>query len=121
MSANLKLSDIPDVDLDDEGVFKYIMINVKNIQTGEAKSIVRGYEECEYHADIFDRVAPFLQDSGYQTTCPGGGRIRRSENEIFVYGYSVGFGRAEHKEVCEIIAKWLNDSDVKIHWSNDGY
>lgn len=130
MSADLKLSDIPDVDIDDVGLlFKYITMNVKNIQTGESKSIIRGYEECEYHADIYDRVAPFLQDSGFQVTCPGGGRIGRNADEIFVFGYSVGFGRGDHNQACEIIKKWLEDNPgqpgqddkPKIHWSNDGY
>ena len=72
------------------------MITVKNNQTNEAKQIVRGYEDCEYHADILDRVSASLEPFGYTCTCPGGGRIRKGDKEIFVYGYSVGFGRGDH-------------------------
>merc|ERR1712007_176060 len=93
VQSSMQLSDIPDCHMDDEGVFKYISINVTEIQNPDNhKVIVRGFEECEYHADIYDRVAPFLNGAGFQTKCLGGGRIRRSAKEIFVYGYSVGFG-----------------------------
>lgn len=117
----MKLDDIPDVDLDDEGVFKYILISVKHNQTGEEKTIVRGYEECEYHADILDRVAVTLEPFGYSCRCPGGGRIKRTSSEVFVYGYSVGFGRGDHDQVCQIIKTYFNDNSLKIHWSNEGY
>lgn len=90
IQGKMQLSDIPNVHMDDEGVFKYIQILVTSIQEPDKKKvIIRGFEECEYHADIYDRVAPFLNGAGFSTKCTGGGRIRRSENEIFVYGYWV--------------------------------
>ena len=48
-----KLDDIQDVDID-EGRFKYILIKVHHSREGEeiSKYIVRGYNHCEYHADI---------------------------------------------------------------------
>ena len=121
----MQLSDINDVHIDEEGIFKYIQIQIKNIQTNESKVIIRGFEECEYHADIYDRVLPFLQGAGYKCKCVGGGRIKRSKNEIFVYGYSVGFGKADHAISCEVIRNWVDEKQLKeikkVHWSDEGY
>lgn len=50
--ANALIPQIPDVEIDPKGVFKYILIKVgsKN-ENGELvqKNIVRGYAECPYH------------------------------------------------------------------------
>ena len=117
---SITLNDIPNVDMDDSGVFKYIQIKLKHTQSEQEKIIIRGYEECEYHADIFDRVAPFLQNAGIQCFCLGGGRIRRTDEEIFVYGYSVGFGKADHDVTCGVIKEDLGPGPY-VHWSDEGY
>lgn len=50
--ANAVIPQIPDVDIDPNGVFKYILIKVgckdENGKFAE-KNIVRGYAECPYH------------------------------------------------------------------------
>ena len=121
LQTSMQLSDIPNCHLDDTGIFKYIQIKVTSIQNPESsKIIIRGFEECEYHADIYDRVAPFLNGAGYQTNCLGGGRIKRSEGEIFVYGYSVGFGKGDHQVACDIIKEFYG-GDLYVHWSDEGY
>ena len=40
-------------------------------------------------------------------SCPGGGRIEREGNRIKIYGYSVGFGLADHEITKNIISKEL--------------
>lgn len=68
------MSEIKDVDLDKPGVFKYIQVQVifcsfktfrlstvlqvtDKSDASNAKIIVRGYERCHYHCDIFDEIA----------------------------------------------------------------
>ena len=49
---------IKSVDLDADGVFKYIQIRLNptgNNPDGEPVTLVRGYLDCEYHADILQK------------------------------------------------------------------
>ena len=52
----MSLDDVKDVDIDENGRFKYILIDVTHLESNKSKSVVRGYADCEYHADIFDKV-----------------------------------------------------------------
>ena len=50
------LPQIPDVDIDSDGVFKYVLIRVHAVPpsgapAGESKEIVRGYKWAEYHGE----------------------------------------------------------------------
>ena len=58
---------------------------------------------------------------GLDCQCIGGGRIlhEKSQKFIKVYGYSVGFGRADHTKTVEVLKTTF--PDYKIEWSNDGY
>lgn len=75
MAAKI-MTDIKDVDLDKPGVFKYIQVQViisahlrrfiyltavfqvtDKSDASNTKIIVRGYERCHYHCDIFDEIA----------------------------------------------------------------
>lgn len=54
--AAAELSQIPDVDIDSDGVFKYVLIRVhaaapSGAPAGESKEIVRGYKWAEYHGE----------------------------------------------------------------------
>ena len=42
------MDEVEDVVIDDDGVFKYILIELKD-KGGRKKSIVRGFEWAEYH------------------------------------------------------------------------
>nr|XP_013809903.1 PREDICTED: 14 kDa phosphohistidine phosphatase [Apteryx mantelli mantelli] len=72
-------------------------------------------------ADIYDKTASELEKQGYDCECLGGGRIshQREEKKIHVYGYSVGFGRANHSVTTEKLkAKY---PDYEITWADEGY
>ncbi|CAK9296578.1 unnamed protein product [Gordionus sp. m RMFG-2023] len=90
----MSLLNIPDVIID-EGIFKYILIKISS--NDENKLIVRGYKRSPYHSDIFDEVSESFNKK-LKLECLGGGRINHNpENkEIMVYGYSQGFGKANH-------------------------
>ena len=55
------------------------------------------------------------------SSCPGGGRITHDpENkQIVIFGYSQGFGRADH----EVTHKFVQDAfpDYEVAWNNEGY
>ncbi|XP_070106524.1 14 kDa phosphohistidine phosphatase isoform X1 [Equus przewalskii] len=55
--AEADLAQIPDVDIDSDGVFKYVLIRVhaappSGTPAGESKEIVRGYKWAEYHVQL---------------------------------------------------------------------
>ncbi|XP_045879617.1 14 kDa phosphohistidine phosphatase isoform X1 [Meles meles] len=52
--AAADLAQIADVDIDSDGVFKYVLIRVHSAppsEAGESKEIVRGYKWAEYHGE----------------------------------------------------------------------
>ncbi|NWU98273.1 PHP14 phosphatase, partial [Upupa epops] len=88
------LSGVPDVAIDDDGVFKYVLVRVR-AAGGPEKEVVRGHGWAEYHAH------------------------RPQERRIHVYGYSVGFGRADHVVTTEKLKAMY--PDYEITWANEGY
>ena len=122
---------VPDVDIDPDGVFKYILIKLTSPNTEgkiQDKNIVRGYASCPYHADINDKVTEELQAlkssntiRDWRTKVLGGGRINHDSKskELKVYGYSTGFGPADHQVTVEILKQKYGD--YKITWSDEGY
>ena len=85
-------------------MFKYIQINVHNSKSDTTRMVVRGYKSCDYHSDILakfehEELMDYDKENGELTcSCPGGGRIEHkpTEKSILLYGYSKGFGLAEH-------------------------
>jgi phosphohistidine phosphatase len=119
---------IPVVDIDNSGVFKYVLIKIhKAVLNSEghedAMYVVRGHTWAAYHADLVDECESQVFDSNLnlQVECVGGGRIRHEPERkyIFVYGHSVGFGQANHALACELLKSHYHDYTVE--WSNDGY
>ena len=113
---------IKDCLIDTNGTFKYILINLNCM--GDKKTVVRGWKNLEFHADIYTK---FLQDEDeklfqIQTDVPGGGRIKidSSKKSVYVYGYSQSYGMGNHEKACEIIKAYLG-SDYTTSWSNEGY
>ncbi|CAI2384452.1 unnamed protein product [Moneuplotes crassus] len=108
----------------DTGTFKYIQVHVEK-EGEEPVILIRGYTDCAYHADILSRFQmKEIYEKGlveYESSCPGGGRIKHDEEAktIEVYGYSQGFGKADH----EVTTAKLKDKypDYEITWSDEGY
>ncbi|XP_061928269.1 sex-regulated protein janus-A-like isoform X1 [Apis cerana] len=116
------LNKVPDVDIDGHGRFKYILINVFDEANNVSKSIVRGYARAQWHNDIFDETGEQVKPiSGLQLKCLGGGRIEHDPDKktIKVFGYSQGFGKADHEVSVNILKKYY--PDYSITWSDDGY
>lgn len=106
--------DAPETVIDADGVFKYIVISC------DGKLYVRG-KDLEYHVDILDHFAPSIGRPG-TTECVGGGRMRVSaaEKHVLVYGYSRGFGRADHSLTAAALRRHLGP-EWEIETSDEGY
>ncbi|XP_030371063.1 sex-regulated protein janus-A-like [Scaptodrosophila lebanonensis] len=121
--AEKKLLAVPLVDIDEQGVFKYVLIKLSAKRSSEeaSKTIVRGYADCKWHADIFKRTQESLKETGLDICCLGGGRIqhRPDKKYIKVYGYSQGYGKADHSETKKIIQTQYGDYEIEI--SDEGY
>ncbi|XP_066111789.1 14 kDa phosphohistidine phosphatase isoform X1 [Saccopteryx bilineata] len=71
--------------------------------------------------DIYDKVSGEMQKKGYDCECLGGGRIshQSQDKKIHVYGYSMGYGRAQHSVSTEKIK--ARYPDYEVTWADDGY
>lgn len=120
--ASSKLDQIPNVDIDPSGRFKYILIQVTDPETKAEKYIVRGYKSCPYHVDILETVEPSIHKLKCKAKCVGGGRIlhKPEVRSIFIFGYSQGFGLADHKISHKLMKEKYPDY-TDIQWSNEGY
>ncbi|KAJ0182802.1 hypothetical protein K1T71_002171 [Dendrolimus kikuchii] len=121
MSSGL-LEDVPKVDIDPSGVFKYILIKVYETEENNVEPsiiIVRGYQRCNYHSDIFDEVQGKLHPLDCEPL--GGGRISHdSENKkIHIYGYSQGYGKADHEVAAKLIKETYPSYAITV--SDEGY
>ncbi|KAJ8261089.1 hypothetical protein COCON_G00168120 [Conger conger] len=119
-----RLANIPQVDITPDGVFKYVLIRVRSSEKGDDSSIdiVRGYAWANYHADIYERVATELEKGGgVDCECLGGGRIKHDSQakKLHVYGYSMGFGRANHSITTEKLK--IRYPSYEVTWADEGY
>jgi len=116
-----KMDEVANVDID-SGTFKYVLIEVTDRSTNQRKYIVRGYARAGFHGDIVDEVEPQIRAKKLAVDCVGGGRIKHNplEKTIFVYGYSQGFGKADHTIACQLLKDHFKDYK-SIKWSDEGY
>ncbi|EDW59252.2 sex-regulated protein janus-A [Drosophila virilis] len=114
---------VPLVDVDGKGIFKYVLIKVigKEDCTDNEKNIVRGYADCDYHSDIYERVMKSCKKTGLETECLGGGRIEHNPEKKYmkVYGFSQGFGKADHLESKRILQTKYEDYEIET--TDEGY
>ena len=114
---------IPNCIIDNNGVFKYIQIRLKNLDSKEERIIIRGWKDLEYHRQNFIRFK--IKETTGLLNCNfksiGGGRISidSDRKKIFVYGYSKSYGRCDHSMTCQILK--LNFKNFECTWSNEGY
>lgn len=123
MSECSSLESIPEVKLDN-GRFKYVLIKVHDkSDPNRTKLLVRGSASATYHADIYEReMSKIESNTELETECLGGGRIIHNPDcgEIKVFGYSQGYGQADHSKAVEILKRNFPEY-TSITWSNEGY
>ncbi len=103
---------VPEVAIDHEGVFKYILISV------DRRVLVRGHAWATYHDDLLQHYRPSLPGA---VGCLGGGRIAIDADlkQARVYGYSVGYGRANHAVTAAALARAF--PGFRITHDDEGY
>ncbi|CAJ0594043.1 unnamed protein product [Cylicocyclus nassatus] len=118
--TSMPLSNVPDVDIDPSGVFKYILIRCTDNSSKNEKYIVRGYGRHTFHNGIMRETRDAI-GSECKLKCVGGGRIKHEDAAklILVYGYSHAYGRADHSITVDILKKHY--PDYHISYSNEGY
>ncbi|XP_053324834.1 14 kDa phosphohistidine phosphatase-like [Spea bombifrons] len=116
-----ELNSVPEVEIDSDGVFKYILVRV-SLGKGESeqyRDIVRGTKTAEYHNHIFESINPELTALGFECKCLGGGKIEHNskDKKIRVFGESTGYGKADHSITGEKLKKAY--SGYEVIWSDD--
>ncbi|XP_024134062.1 14 kDa phosphohistidine phosphatase [Oryzias melastigma] len=108
------LAKVPDVEIDPDGTFKYILLRVKVKDGEEHKDVVRGTKSAEYHNHIFEKVSPALESLGMECKCLGGGKIEHNskEKKIRVFGESTAFGKANHAVSVEKLKSVFSHYDI---------
>ena len=50
--ASIIMDQVADVDIDQSGVYKYILIKLTDKKSGGSKVVVRGYSWADYHGEL---------------------------------------------------------------------
>jgi len=108
---------VPEVEIDPEGKFKYILLCVRG-GSGSSKLVVRGTGRAEFHPDILAAVEPDLLAAGLQCEVRGGGKILHQNNSIKVFSKSTGFGKADHSKTVEILKNHFPEYE-QIEWTDE--
>ncbi|CAF2053748.1 unnamed protein product [Rotaria magnacalcarata] len=112
------ITQIPDVDIAEAGVCKYLLIEARDHGTtyGQSKLVVRGDASCAYHADVLNKIESEIDEKNLTLTCKGGGRIQvdPGTKSISIYGYSPEFGAADHEKTLEILQKKYHQWTINI-------
>jgi len=120
----------------DPGRHKYVLISARyhkrpdlpsnDVDAWQRQFFVVSRKGAAYHRNAAEPFVALLEDhGGYQSIdITGGGRIHYdpTTKQIDVYGYSYGFGLADHalsKSIIENDPRF--NKDYKVTWSNDGY
>eukprot|EP00941_MAST-03F_sp_MAST-3F-sp1_P004010 g4010.t1 len=100
------------------GLYKYVLIESNT--NGKKKLFVR-HGVGEYHKDVARDLVNLLMERGVSVNVLGGGRIDfdASAEKCKVFGFSYGFGRADHEVTKALIEKSF--PNLTVTWSNDGY
>jgi len=120
---------IPFVSID-EGAHKYVLISATEPgprQAGEApiaRHFVVSKRGAAYHRDAAESLLQVLEAYEYtDIRVMGGGRIYldHDSRSISVFGYSYGFGQADHAKSTEVIRGTETYKNYDVKWSNEGY
>jgi phosphohistidine phosphatase len=116
------------------GAHKYVLIAAKEPESGTNDDnndndpsetyFVTSKRGAHYHVNAAEPVIERLETSGYSNIrVLGGGRIFLDDEtkKISIFGYSYGFGRADHQISQMIIEADNRYKNYDVSWSNDGY
>jgi phosphohistidine phosphatase len=90
----------------------------------ERQHFVVSKRGAHYHRNAAEPFVEFLEENDYSSIdIHGGGRIAldSTKKTISVFGYSYGFGLADHSISKAVILKDPRYKDFDVTWSNEGY
>ena len=122
-NATVNNDNIPSVSLD-EGAYKYVLITANTSSTNQSRTFVYSKRNASYHKDVAQYLLPILEGERYTNIrIKGGGRILRDDTDkkIHIFGYSYGFGAADHTLAKSIVDQCEKYKGYTVTWSNDGY
>ena len=107
----------------DVGTFKYVLIEAKDPASGTWRQLVRGVLGAPYHKDAATPTVIPLQDAGCQVDILGGGRIRHDPDaaRIEVFGFSYGFGQANHECTRRLILEDPRYGGYTVEITDESY
>lgn len=120
--TNHNADGIPSVLLD-EGAYKYVLITA-DTSAGQQRTFVYSKRNASYHRNVAEYLLPQLEGANYTNIrITGGGRILRDDEDkkVHIFGYSYGFGQANHSLAKDIVEQSDNYQGYNVTWSNDGY
>jgi phosphohistidine phosphatase len=123
ISSSRKFERVSSVSID-EGSHKYVLISAKEPGSNELSWFVISRRGSAYHRNAAEPMVQVLEVSGYQDiNITGGGRIHLDEynKTISVFGFSYGFGLADHELTRKVILEDERYREYDVSWSNDGY
>mmetsp|Transcript_10662 Transcript_10662/g.15488 ORF Transcript_10662/g.15488 Transcript_10662/m.15488 type:complete len:170 (-) Transcript_10662:814-1323(-) len=121
--------DIPSVSIDN-GAHKYVLISATEPAPREPNGtcihryFVVSKKGAAYHQNAAEPFVCKLEANGFQDIrIKGGGRISLDEvsKSVSIFGYSYGFGRADHAQSKSVIDADDRYKGYNVTWSNDGY
>ena len=122
-AAKTPATAVPNVEIA-EGAHKYVLISAMTPDGTQRQHFVTSKRGASYHRNAAEPFVEKLENSGYTSIdITGGGRISLdSTNEtISVFGYSYGFGLADHALSKAVILADPRYKDFEVTWSNEGY
>lgn len=131
-SCSASWEPVPFVSID-EGQWKYVLISAEEPlllppPSGDNCSatvfFVTSKKGAAYHRNAAEPFVEKLQSSGYRNIhVAGGGRLyfNPRDKKIRIFGFSYGFGLADHATSKRVIEQDERFKDYEITWSNEGY
>lgn len=113
---------VPPVQID-SGCHKYVLIRAQS-PSGEDQYIVASKRGAHYHRNAAEPVLEELTRAGYtDLEVTGGGRLdcQPGEKKIAIYGFSYGFGLANHAISREVVLEDERYRNFDVTISNQGY
>mmetsp|Transcript_17656 Transcript_17656/g.40519 ORF Transcript_17656/g.40519 Transcript_17656/m.40519 type:complete len:157 (+) Transcript_17656:73-543(+) len=107
-----------------EGTHKYVLMSAVLPDSNQRQHFVVSRAFAAYHRNAAEPMVEALEANGYKAiSITGGGRIalNTEKRTISVYGFSYGFGLADHALSVSVIKSDEKYKDYEVTWSNESY
>ena len=110
----------------DEGAHKYVLISAETpySEPTSTQYFVVSKRGAAYHRNVAEVYVQKLEANGYSNiNILGGGRISLDavNAKISIFGFSYGFGLADHQLSKQVIETDSRYHTYDVSWSNEGY